>query len=391
VLQLARRIHSRHLPDMQTGLDRLSAGFDEGLKGHRIALLCNHTAVDRDGRHAVEILSALPKVDITRLLGPEHGLWSTHQDMQPVELGEEVLEPVFGLPLISLYGHDVESLKPPAAAFEHVDAVVYDIQDVGVRFYTYAVTLALTMEAAAEAGIPVWVLDRPNPIGPDREGPLLRAGFESFCGFEPGLPIRHGLTVGELASWLRNRRAPTCDLHVVPCDRLARPPWVPPSPNMPTLDTAAVYGGMCLLEATTLSEGRGTTTPFQLFGAPGIDPQKLVAELRRYDCPGVDFVPRIFRPEFSKYAHQECGGAYIRVFDRTCVQSVSLGVFVLDAIRKVAPNALGWREEPYEFVTDIPALDLLWGSPDLRDTLETGRSVDKLLKQARQEAAEFRP
>jgi uncharacterized protein YbbC (DUF1343 family) len=375
---------------MNTGLDRLAAGFDHGLSGRRVALLCNHTAVDLWGRHAAQILPRVRGVQLVRLLAPEHGIWGTHQDMEPYPAAGE-LDPVFGVPVMSLYGADRASLRPSPAALADIDALVYDIQDIGIRYYTYAATLALAMEAAAEAGIPVFVLDRPNPIGPMREGPLLKAGFESFCGLEAGLPVRYGMTVGELARWYRARRSPNCELHVVPADRRATLPWVPPSPNMPTRDAAAVYGGMCLLEGTTLSEGRGTTTPFQLFGAPGIDPVKLVDRLRGEECPGVDFVPRVFRPEFGKHKGQLCGGATIRVFDLSCLQAVRLGVFVLDAVRHVAPEALTWRTDAYEFVTDVPAIDLLWGSAELRETLDAGKPVAPLLDAAAAEAKAFRP
>ncbi|MCB9728641.1 MAG: DUF1343 domain-containing protein [Deltaproteobacteria bacterium] len=374
---------------MHTGLDRLAAGFDHGLAGRRVALLCNHTAVDLWGRHAAQILPGLPGVTVVRLLAPEHGIWGTHQDMEPYAGGQ--VDPVLGLPVMSLYGATRDSLRPAPEALAGVDALVYDIQDIGIRYYTYAATLALAMEAAAEAGVPVFVLDRPNPLGPMKEGPLLRPGFESFCGLEAGLPVRHAMTVGELARWYRERRAPGCELHVVSGDRRGQPQWVPPSPNMPTRETAAVYGGMCLLEGTTLSEGRGTTTPFQLFGAPGIDPLALVSRLRAEDCPGVDFVPRVFRPEFGKHRGELCGGATIRVFDLSCLQSVRLGVLVLDAVRQVAPEALGWRTDAYEFVTDVPAIDLLWGSAELRETLDAGRPVGPLLDQASAEARSFHP
>lgn len=375
---------------MQTGLDRIGAGLERDLTGQRVALLCNHTAVDRWGRHAVQVLQEVPGLDLVRLLGPEHGVWSTHQDMETV-LADGAPDPFFGIPTYSLYGDQVHSLTPREELIADVDAVIYDIQDIGTRFYTYAATLAFTMEAAQRVGTRVIVLDRPNPIGRGLEGPLLGEGFESFCGIEPGLPIRHGMTVGELARWYGARRAPTCDLHVVPCDKDARGEWVPPSPNMPTRDTAVVYPGMCLLEGTTLSEGRGTTTPFLLYGAPGVDPTALVDALRDYECPGVDFVPRVFRPEFGKYGGEICGGAYLRVFDPTCVHGVRLGVFCLDAIRRVAPDALQWRTDAYEFVEDVPAIDLLWGSTDLRETLEAGGDVEALLRRAATSLAGFEP
>ena len=374
---------------MQTGLDRIGAGLEPELEGQRIALLCNHTAVDRWGRHAAKVLQEVPGLSLVRLLGPEHGVWSTHQDMESVQ-GDGAIDPFLGVPTFSLYGDDAKSLTPREALISDVDAVVYDIQDIGTRFYTYAATLAFTMEAAQRTGTKVIVLDRPNPIGSDIEGPLLTKGFESFCGIEPGLPIRHGMSVGELARWYGERRAPDCDFTVIECDKNARPEWVPPSPNMPTRDTAYVYPGMCLLEGTTLSEGRGTTTPFLIYGAPGIDPVALTRALRDYECPGVDFVPRVFRPEFGKHAGKACGGAYLRVFDPTCLRTVALGVFCLDAVRRVAPEALAWRTEAYEFVEDVPAIDLLWGSTDLRESLEAGANVEALIKRGQDTLVDFK-
>ncbi|MCC6620432.1 MAG: DUF1343 domain-containing protein [Deltaproteobacteria bacterium] len=375
---------------MLTGLDAVAAGFAEGLRGRRVALLMNHTAVDSWGRHAAAILPA-QGIEIVRLLAPEHGIWGTHQDMEPVAV--DAVDEVLRLPVTSLYGADRASLEPAPAALEGVDAVVYDIQDVGARYYTYAATLALTMRAAASLGVEVWVLDRPNPIGPRREGPLLRAGFESFCGLVAGLPIRHGLTVGQLARWYRERVAPECKLTIVPCNPNGRAPWMPTSPNMPSRETALVYPGMCLLEGTTVSEGRGTTSPFLQFGAPGLDPIALVDQLRKRDCPGVDFVPVRFRPAFGKHAGRVCSGVYLRVFDATGLQSVRLGVYVLHALKAVAPDAWGWRTEDYEFVPSAvrPAIDLLWGSEALRGAIDAREDVDPLIEAAQAEAQAWKP
>jgi len=374
---------------MQTGLDRIATGFDGGLRGLRLGLLVNHTAVDSWGRHAVQVFRDLSDNEVVRLLGPEHGVWGVHQDMEPVPGGGA--DRVFGLPTESLYGSDKASLRPRPEALEGLDALVYDIQDIGARYYTYGATLALVMEAAAERGLPVFVLDRPNPIGHRREGPLLEPGFESFCGLVPGLPIRHGMSIGALARWYQARRAPGCELHVVPCDRHGRPPWVPPSPNMPTRDTAVVYPGLCLLEGTTISEGRGTTSPFLQFGAPGVDPVAVVDRLRVRDCPGVDFVPAVFRPAFGKHAGQVCGGVYLRVFDATAVRAVSLGLYVLHALRSAAPEAFGWRTDAYEFETRVPAIDLLWGSATLRETLDKGDDVEGLAQLSERDGAAFQP
>lgn len=373
---------------MSTGLDEVAQGFVPALKGQRVALLVNHTAIDQWGRHAVQVMQA-QGLEVVRLLGPEHGIWGTHQDMEAV--GGDARDPVFGLPVVSLYGNDRASLEPRPEVFEGVDAIVYDIQDIGVRYYTYAATLALVMKGAAAANVPVWVLDRPNPIGPQREGPLLREGFESFCGLVAGLPIRHGLTVGQLAQWYRPRVAPGCELRVVPCRKDARLPFTPTSPNMPTRETALVYAGLCLLEGTTLSEGRGTTSPFLQIGAPGVDPLALADRMRRRDCPGVDFVPVRFRPAFGKHAGTVCGGLFMRVFDATALHAVKLGVYLLEAFKRVAPDAWTWRRDAYEFVTDTPAIDLLWGSGALREALDAGGDVDALLEQADAEARAWKP
>ena len=376
---------------MHSGLDRLAAGFNESVKGKRVALICNHTSIDRFGKHAVEVIQGVPGASISLLMGPEHGIWSTHQDMEAVDSEDGSLDPVFGLPVASLYGDNVDTLTPDAALLKDIDLLVFDVQDIGTRYYTYAATLAFAMETASAAGVPVLVLDRPNPIGRNVEGPLLRPGFESFVGIEPGLPIRHGMTLGELGRWYGARRAPNCDVTILECDTNGMPTWIPPSPNMPTVDTAYVYPGMCLLEGTTLSEGRGTTAPFILFGAPGIDPIELCRCLMSYDCPGLDFVPRIFRPEFGKHAGELCGGAYIRVFDRTAIRAVDLGVYVLAAVKQVAPSALQWREEAYEFVKDVPAIDLLWGSTELRETIDNDLNISNLIKSSWSEAASFKP
>jgi len=371
------------------GLDTLCAWEGGPLRGARVGLLANHAAVTHDGLHAAEVLGPRAGIEVALLLGPEHGVWGTHQDMEPVATATH--DPVFGLPSRSLYGASAASLRPAEEILEGLDAVVYDLRDIGTRYYTFAATLAFVLEAAAAVGVPVWVLDRPNPLGERVEGPRLRPGFESFCGIEPGLPIRHGLTVGALSRWYAARRAPGAALHVVGFDPDARPLWVPPSPNMPTLETALIYPGLCLLEGTTWSEGRGTTTPFTLLGAPGVDPLALARDLRARELPGVVVTPRRFRPAFQKHAGEVCGGVGLTVTDPEALRPVELGVHVLDAARRVAPETFAWRRDAYEFVEDVPAIDLLWGSDALRRTLDDGAPVAPLLEAAAREAAEFAP
>lgn len=372
---------------MSTGLDAVAQGFVKSLRGKRVALLTNHTAIDAWGRHAVQILRE-QGVTITRLLCPEHGLWGVAQDMEPVEGGHD---PIFGLPVVSLYGRDKASLTPNPDALADVDLLVYDIQDIGTRYYTYAATLALAMQVAAPLSVPVMVLDRPNPIGPRREGPLLKPGYESFCGLVAGLPVRHGMTVGELAHWYRARLAPTCELTVIEARKGSKLPFSPTSPNMPTRETALVYPGMCLFEGTTLSEGRGTTSPFLQVGCPGLDSLSVVERMRKKDCPGVDVVPVRFRPAFGKYAGQVVDGVYLRVYDDTALQAVKLGVYLLDAIKREAPARFAWRTDAYEFVTDKPAIDLLWGSSELRECLDQSGDVDTLLEKAAAEVSGWKP
>ncbi|MHB1845945.1 MAG: exo-beta-N-acetylmuramidase NamZ family protein, partial [Deltaproteobacteria bacterium] len=260
------------------------------------------------------------------------------------------------------------------------------IQDIGSRYYTYAATLALCMEAAAKARVAVWLLDRPNPIGGvSVEGNLVRPGFSSFVGLHP-LPVRHGLTMGELATLFNEERGGEgglgCELHVIPCEGWRRRdhfdetglPWVMPSPNMPTLDTALCYPGQCLLEGTNLSEGRGTTRPFEIFGAPFCDPDRWRERLLAWDLPGVRFRPLWFEPTFHKHAGRLCGGLMLHVTDREAYRPLATGLAVIAAARELWPEDFRWRTERYEFVDGIPAFDLLCGTDEVRLAIERGSS-----------------
>jgi uncharacterized protein YbbC (DUF1343 family) len=306
-----------------------------------------------------------------------------------------------GIPVTSLYGSSFASLSPPAAAFADVDVLVVDLQDVGSRYYTYVWTMGLTMKVAAAARVAVVVLDRPNPLGgEDVEGGPVRPGFESFVGLG-SVPVRHGLTIGEMArliargiSWGAPPFAAPLDveLAVVPMRGWRRGmafeetglPWVLPSPNMPTTDTAFVYPGMCLLEGTNLSEGRGVTRPFEIFGAPFLDGSRLGADLAALDLPGVRCRPLSFRPTFHKFAGQSCGGVQLHVTDRSRFRPYRTGVAVLLAARAQAGERFRWREEPYEFVTHPLAIDLLTGGDAVRAAVDAGRSLDEI-------AGEFAP
>jgi uncharacterized protein YbbC (DUF1343 family) len=369
---------------MRTGLERLLEGPRRWLGRARAGLLAHAASVDGNLEHAADLLHGHPDVDLRLVFGPEHGARSAAQDMVGVAHSRD---PATGLPVISLYGDTLESLSPPAEELAKIDVLVVDLQDVGARYYTYAATMALAMREARRAGVKVLVLDRPNPIGGVQvEGGGLEPGLESLCGLYP-IPQRHALTIGELARLYNETFGIGCELEVIACEGWRREwyhdqcglPWVMPSPNMPTLDTAIVYPGMCLLEGTNLSEGRGTTRPFELFGAPFIDARRLAAELRRLELPGVLFRPCVIEPAFHKFAGKACGALQLHVTDRRSFLPYRTGIAVLLAVKSLWPAEFAWRTEPYEFRADVPAIDLLTGTPKVREAIEEGKDLDRVM------------
>lgn len=369
---------------VRTGLERVVAGGVPALRGKRIGLIANPTAVDAELRHAVDLLAATPGITLVTLFGPEHGLRGDAQDMIGVDM---LRDDRTGLPVWSLYGHDTASLTPSPAMLEGIDALVYDVQDVGSRYYTFVWTMVLAMRAAASAKISFVVLDRPNPIGGDGvEGGAIEAGYESFVGLI-SCPNRHGLTAGEIARWRATVERLDLDLQVVRAEGWRRSmyfedtglPWVMPSPNMPTRDTALVYPGMCLVEGTELSEGRGTTRPFEIAGAPFIDGHSVAMALETERLPGVKFRPLVVTPTFQKHAGKPCGGVQLHVTDRHAFRPYLTGVAFLRAVREVHGDAMQWRTRAYEFVDKIPAIDLLAGSAKLREGIDAGASLAELV------------
>lgn len=376
---------------VRTGLDRITDGDSKTTRlvaGRRIGLLAHAASVDRGYRHALEVVREAG-AEIAALFGPEHGFSGTAQDM--VGVGTRAADEI---PVYSLYGDDASDLSPDPSWLKDLDALVIDLQDVGSRYYTYVWTAALAMKAAAAVGTEVIVLDRPNPLGGVRvEGEPQRDGYLSFVGLYP-VAVRHGLTIGELLLWVRDREGLDRDaLHVVPLDGWKRGmsfadtglPWVMPSPNMPTLDTALVYPGGCLVEGTTLSEGRGTTRPFELWGGPGLN----VRTLLDLDLHGVTLRPVEFSPTFQKHAGTVCRGVQVHVTDPWVFRPYEAYVRMLQAVLPGLDPAARWRTEVYEFVSDRPAIDLLTGGPELRNAVDEGAPIEEVLAREARGAAEF--
>ena len=362
----------------------------DAVKGLRAGAILNPTSVTEDLRHLADVLHE-QKV-VAALFGPEHGV---RGDIQYLEKVADARDPRTGVPEYSLYGKDFASLTPRDGHLRGLDALIFDVQDVGSRYYTYLATMGLAMRAAAKHKLRFLVLDRPNPIGGIAvEGGVIHPGFESFVGLWP-VCARHGLTGGEYARFINE--AIGCDLRVIPMQGWRRDlyfeetrlPWVMPSPNMPTPQTALVYPGMCLLEGTNLSEGRGTTRPFELVGAPWLDPQRLADDLARERFEGVAFRPCSFTPTWDKHTGQRCHGVQIHVAYPRGLDAIKLGVAAIVHARAQDPAKFRWRTERYEFVEDKPAIDLLTGSAAFRTNAEQGAAVGKLCALWEAERAAF--
>jgi uncharacterized protein YbbC (DUF1343 family) len=358
------------------GIDHLLAQPKKYLKGETVGLIVNHTSLAGDGRHSIEHFKSNSSFTLKNLFAPEHGLYGTAQDM--IQIADEV-DPLSSLIIKSLYGKNEASLVPDSALLEDIDNLVFDIQDVGARYYTFIYTMANCMITCKEAGVRMVICDRPNPInGTLVEGNIVKEPWKSFVGQYP-LPNRHGMTVGELAQLFNDHFNINCDLKVVPMTNWSRGMWydqtgmiwTPPSPNMPTLSTATVYPGMCMIEGTQLSEGRGTTLPFEQIGAPFIDAHKLIARLEKDSkiLPGVFFRPQYFIPMFQKYAGEVCAGAQLHVTDRDQFKPLLTTLVLLRAIIEIYSEQLQWRTEPYEYISNRLAIDLLYGNENLRKTI----------------------
>ena len=348
------------------------------LKNKRVGIVSNPASIDASYRHIVRQIADAPGVTLAAIFGPQHGYRADVQDNM-IETGH-AKDPTRGVPVYSLYS---ETREPTTDMLKGLDVLVIDLQDVGSRIYTFIYTMANCLVACRKHGVPAIVTDRPNPIGGVHVGgPMLVKGFESFVGQYP-IPMRHGMTIGELARFFNDACGIGADLTVVPMEHWQRPmywedtglPWVMPSPNMPTIDTAVVYPGTVLFEGTNISEGRGTTRPFELIGAPWVDPEALTEKLATYDLPGVHFRPVVFEPTFQKHAKVACGGCQIHVLDRDSSRVVETAVAVLVEIRAQNPAKFQWRQPPYEYEHEKLPFDILAGSSELREQIEADLPV----------------
>jgi uncharacterized protein YbbC (DUF1343 family) len=373
------------------GAERLLAS--DRLKGRRVGVVSNPASVDRNLDHIVDRLAAHPGTRLTAIFGPQHGFRSDVQDnMIETAHTEDDLRRV---PVYSLYS---ETREPTAAMLRDVEVLVIDLQDVGVRIYTYIYTMANCLKAARQHGVKVIVCDRPNPIGGVQvEGPVLSKGHESFVGMYP-IPMRHGMTIAELARMFNDHFEIGADLEVVAMDGWRRTmyfdetgrTWIMSSPNIPTFETTLVYPGAVLFEGTNVSEGRGTTRPFELLGAPWVAAERFAEAMNRRGLPGVCFRPVVFEPVFHKHARQACAGCQIHVLDRAAFRAVETGVALIEAFRASNPDRFGWKAPPYEYEHERMPIDVLAGSTELREQIEAGVPAGTIAQSWEAATQEFR-
>lgn len=377
---------------VKLGLEVLLESRLDLLDGLRVGLIVNPSSINSRFEHAADLFHQNERLRLTALFGPQHGIRGETQDNM-IEW-QSFTDSRTNLPAYSLYG---ETRKPTAEMLKDVDALVFDVQDVGTRVYTFIYTMALAMEAARDHNKKFIVLDRPNPIGGTQvEGNLHEPEFHSFVGMYP-IPMRHGMTVGELALLFNRQFGIGCELENVKMEGWRREmyfeetnlPWVMPSPNMPTVDTAVVYPGAVMFEGTLLSEGRGTTRPFEIIGAPYINPHNLIAELQKDDLPGVAFRPLHFQPTFHKFAGELCGGLQLHITDRRAFKPVITAIAVISAIQKLYPTQFSWKEPPYEYVFNKLPFDVINGSAKICEQIVAGVNVAEIEAGWREPLDEF--
>lgn len=367
--------------EVELGIERLLKDAGGILRGARTGLVCNQASVNHKYEHIADLMRSRDDIKLTTLFGPQHGIRGDVQDNM-IET-PHITDAVSGLPIYSLYS---ETREPSAEMLGDVDVLVVDLQDVGCRIYTFIYTLANCMRAAQKHGKKVVVCDRPNPIGGEAvEGNVLEQGWESFVGQFP-LPVRHGMTIGELAYLFRDEFGIDCELEVIEMSGWRREmyadatdaPWVMPSPNMPALDTAIVFPGTVFFEGTQVSEGRGTTRPFEIVGAPYIGAFELRRQLEKLNLEGVRFRACNFLPTFQKHAGQVCGGVQIHITERRRFMPVITGIAILQTIYNSYTSDFRWKQPPYEYVYDGNPFDVIAGTGKLREMIESRRDLDEI-------------
>ena len=378
---------------VELGVERLLEEGHPAIRGARVGLICNQASVDHSFRHAADLLHNHPDIQLRALFGPQHGIRGDVQDNM-IETGHSE-DRKTGLPVHSLYS---ETREPTDAMLQDVDVLVFDMQDVGCRIYTFVYTLANCMRAARRLGKKVLVCDRPNPInGASVAGNILEPEYASFVGQFP-LPTRHGMTVGELARMFNEHFQIGCDLEVIPMNGWKREfwhddtdaPWVLPSPNMPTLDSATVFPGTVHFEGTQVSEGRGTTKPFELIGAPYIDPDAYAEQLNNLGLSGVFFRSCAFQPTFQKHAGVTCGGVQIHVTDRDSFEPWFAGIAMVKLIYDMYRDEFRWKVPPYEYVYDKNPFDVISGTAKIREAFEKGTPLEEIEHETKAPLAEFK-
>jgi uncharacterized protein YbbC (DUF1343 family) len=368
---------------IKLGLEKVLDEQINRLENLRVGLICNQASVNHQFQHAADLFFAHPKINLTTLFGPQHGIRGDVQDNM-IETSH-IIDKYTGLPVYSLYS---ETREPTEEMLRNIDVLVFDLQDVGCRVYTFIYTMANAMQACAKFGKKFVVLDRPNPIGGIAvEGNVLEPGHESFVG-QYSIPMRHGLTVGELAKLFNQEFSINCELEVVRMDNWAREdfydetdaPWVLPSPNMPTVETAVVFSATVYFEGTQVSEGRGTTRPFEIVGAPYVDSKEYSEALTSLELPGVIFRPIEFLPTFQKHAGNNCGGVFLHVTDRKAFEPVYTGLAMIKTAFDLYPEEFLWKNPPYEYVFDRNPFDVIAGTTKIREMFEQKASWEDLKK-----------